>query len=265
MKISRFALVLLLVLTFGSIGCAEYSKEGQVTVETHKGAVAFVHRPGENFYVWYKWYTETFPVDVKPWSEDIDVYTGTKDNATVKLKIRVSASIPTDFTSIAKYFAKFGTDQEDRHARRLSLLSGALQGAAREAVNNVDAYSLYAAQGGIQDEIKQKMSAFIYEQTFCVLQDLQIVERPDFTDDRIENAASGVVAAKKEREEAAEKEQAAIVKKRTAEIENSILRDSPQAYEIRILEKKKEIAEAWSKHQGTLIFGGNSQVQIPVP
>lgn len=245
-----------------SVGC-QYTKEGNVAVETYKGGVAFVHPPGEVFYTFHKFNTDVYEVDVKPWTEDIDVYTATRDNANLKLKIRVSASVPTDFSSIAFYVRKFGWEQDERHKRRLSLLSGAMQGATRDAVNKHDAYSIYAEQTVIQMQIKEAMKHFLAEQMYSVIQDLQIVDRPDFEDDRIEVAASAVVAAKKSREAETELEQAAIVQKRRFEIENAIYSNSPQAFELKKLEWHKWIAQAWAGHQGTLIFGSDSVVQVP--
>lgn len=101
------------------------------------------------------------------------------------------------------------------------------------------------------------------QELFSDLVSVQIIDRPDFDNDDIENAASRVVAAQKEKEAQEQYKQAAQVELERNEIINKIYTSSPQAFELKKLEWQKYIAEAWAQNHAPIVFGGSTQIQIP--
>lgn len=259
-KISLLVVSLTTVLM--SIGCT-YADPSSLKVETTKGQIKAVHHPGE-------WVFCNMPgcnlydVDLKPWTDDIEVHTATKDNAPLKLKIRVIGQINDNYDGIYNYLTKFGLDVDERHKRRWAIESGAVQGIVRDAVVQHDAYSVFAEQGAMQTYMKTHLETVFGSQLFAKLVDVQIIDRPDFDNDEIELAAGRVVAAKKQKEAEDALKAAASVKIERMNIENAQWVSSPQAYELKKLEWQKYIAEAWAQNHAPIVFGGsNLQVQIP--
>lgn len=254
-------LLAVLALAFLAVGCNN-ATQGKVSVETYYGAVHAVHQPGE-------WYTTMSPgyeahdVDTTPFTDDITVHVGTKDNAGLKLNIKVVSQVGTDTENIKKYVGRFGMDQEIRHKKRVELISGHVQTITRDAVGTHDAYSLYKEQAKIQQYIEEQLRPFLATQVFATLVSAQITDRPDFDNDEIEQAASRVVAAQKQKEAEQQYKEAAQTRLEKNQIENQIYSQSPQAYQLALLEKQREIAQAWSQHQGPLVFGGGTvQMQL---
>jgi len=258
----RFILGILLVLgALGFTGCNQ-ANQGTVSVETKWGKIVKIHQPGD-------WYTtmspgsQAYEADIKPWSDDITVHVGTKDNAGLKLNVKVIGRIKNDDTSIYNYLSKFGLDQKERHNRRWQIESGAVQTITRDAVALHDAYQIYKEQQTIQSDIYNRLVGVYGNELFAELISVQITDRPDFDNDDIENAASRVVAAQKEKEAQEQYKQAAQIELEKNEIVNRIYTSSPQAFELKKLEWQKYIAEAWAQNHAPIVFGGNTQIQVP--
>ena len=79
----------LLVLAAFSVGC-NAADQGSVKVETGWGKVKAVHQPGDFFTCWSPG-CAVYDVDMRPWSDEIEVHTATKDNAPLKIKVRITA------------------------------------------------------------------------------------------------------------------------------------------------------------------------------
>ncbi len=261
--IRKFALAALLVIaSFSAIGCNQ-ANQGAVSVETKWGKIVKIHQPGD-------WYTTMSPgsaaydADMKPWADDITVHVGTSDNAGLKLTIKVVGKVKNDNTNIYNYLDKFGLDVEPRHAKRWQIESGAVQTITRDAVALHSAYNIYKEQQTIQNAIQERLVQTFATELFSDLVSVQIIDRPDFDNDDIENAASRVVAAQKEKEAQEQYKQAAQIELEKNQIINQIYTSSPQAFELKKLEWQKYIAEAWSRNNAPLVFGGNNlQIQVP--
>lgn len=252
-------LLITLLITLFVVGCHS-ADQGAVKVETSWGNIKQIHYPGD-------WFTcmspgcNVYDVDLRPWTDDIAVHTATKDNAPLKVLIKVTGRVNSG--KVKEYLSQFGFDQESRHAKRYQIETGAVQTYGRDAIVQHEAYSVFAEQDAIQKFMFDRLKEFYEQQMFSDLVSVQIVDKPTFDNADIEGAASKVVAAQKLKQAAEQYKAAAQTTLEKNQIENQIYSQSPQAFEIRKLEIQRDIAEAWSKHQGTLVFGGNSQIQVP--
>lgn len=258
MKHIKLLSLLFLALFAGACNSAQ---QGAVSIETYYGKVQEVHQPGDWYTTWSPGY-EAWDVDIKPWADDVTVHVGTSDNAGLKLTIKVVGRVKNDPIAILAYVEKFGLEVEARHAKRWQIESGAVQTITRDAVAKHTAYNLYKEQQTIQTEITERLKEVFANELFSELVSVQITDRPDFDNDEIENAASRVVAAQKQKEAEQQYKEAAQIKLEKEQIQNQIYSQSPQAYEIRKLELRVEEAKAWSAHQGSLVFGSGSQVLV---
>lgn len=84
---------------------------------------------------------------------------------------------------------------------------------------------------------------------------------PDFDNDQIEVAASQVVANQKLKEAATAAQDAAKIETETKRIQAQTF-ENPKMYAIEIQRLEVQKAEAWSKHNGTLIFGGGNSPNL---
>lgn len=261
MKQIKLLLILSLALFAGACNSAN---QGAVSIETYYGKVQKVHQPGDWYTTWGPG-TAAWEVDIKPWADDIPVHVGTSDNAGLRLTVKVVGRVKNDDKSILAYVEKFGLDTEQRHARRWQIESGAVQTITRDAVAVHSAYNIYKEQQTIQNEITARLKEVFERELFSELVSVQITDRPDFDNNEIEDAASRVVAAQKQKEAEQQYKEAAQIKLEKEQIQNQIYSQSPQAYEIRKLELRVEEAKAWSQHQGPLSFNGGTSTLLQVP
>lgn len=114
----------------------------------------------------------------------------------------------------------------------------------------------------MQEKVFADMKTFFANQMYLNLENLQLVGKPDFDNDDIDNAAGNVVAATKKKEAAEADLARARVEAETKQIQAQTYAQSPALLRIRELEIQKETAAAWAAHQGTLVFGSNSSLQL---
>lgn len=237
------------------------AEQGAVSVETKWGKIVQVHQPGDWYTTWSAGAGST-DVDMRPWTDDIDTHAGTSDNAGLKIRVKVTGRIKPD--KVIEYLTTFGFEQGQRHSRRYQIETGQVQAIVRDSIALHSAYNIYKEQQTIQRLIEDRLREVYATQLFADLVSVQITDRPDFDNDEIENAASRVVAAQKQKEAEQQYKEAAQIKLEKEQIENRIYTESPQAFEIRKLYIQRDIAAEWSKHQGPLVFGsGNTQIQVP--
>lgn len=252
-------LLLIVALAVFASACNN-AEQGTVMVETKWGGVVTTHQSGEWFTTWGPG-AAAYAVDLKPWTDDIIVHTGTSDNAGLRIQLKVTGKIKPD--SVINYVATFGLDPEQRHARRYQIETGAVQTIARDAIALHSAYNIYKEQQSVQTLIFERLKPFYEQYLFAELVSVQITERPDFDNDDIETAASKVVAAQKMKEAEQQYKEAAQIRLEKNQIENQIYAQSPQAFELEKLKLQGQIAQAWASHQGALVFGSNNvQTQL---
>jgi hypothetical protein len=264
------AVVLLVVV--GLLGAAvtfaniNYAQEGTVKVVTYFGRIEEVRRPEDG------WFTTLAPgraaheVNIRSFTEKTPVRVTSKDNAALNVEIAVTAH--TDPQNIETYVRKYGFVESERHERRNEIVHGLVQTEARNAFAEYPAYEIYANQEEIQKRIVESLRPQLLQQLNQVLESVQI-GNPDFLDDRIEAAASEVVANEKQKQAEEAKLEAARIAAQTKQIEAQTYAN-PALLDIKRLELQLEIerarADGIKSHQGplTIMYGTpNTSVQIP--
>ena len=271
---SKFTLVLLgalaLVLLIGAaVGFAniEYTQEGTVKVVTYFGRIERVYRPDDGWFTTLAPGRKSYEVNIKSFTEKAPVRVTSRDNAALQVEISVTAY--TDPLHVEDYVRKYGFDEGQRHTRRNEILHGLIQTEARNAFAEYGAYEIYANQESIQKRILDTLKPQLATQLQLVTESVQI-GNPDFLDDRIEAAASGVVANETQKQAEEARLEAAKIAAQTKQIE-ALTYANPALLDIKRLEMQLEIerarAEGIRNHQGplTIMYGTGAGVQVQVP
>lgn len=253
--------VLLMVMT--QAGCWMTAQEGTVEVQTIWDKITKVIR-AESGGVWsiFTMGDDYYTVSLRSQTTETDVQASSKDNAALVLKVAVTYHLKNDDSAIENHVRKFGLQEKARDEQFKKVLSGQLNTETKNAISGYDAYGILANQEAIQTQIAEKIKPILENQLGQELESVQIIGRPDFADDRIEQAASQVVANQKLKEAAQAGLEAAKVTAEQKQVEAKTYAD-PALLAIRKLELQVEIAREWRQHAGTLVFGGGGQVTIP--
>lgn len=273
MSSSKYVIAgLVLLVVVGLIGAAtvfaniNYTQEGTVKVVTNFGRIEQVYRPDDGWFTTLKPGRQAYEVNIKSFTETTPVRVTSKDNAALQVDIALTAF--TDPQHIEDYVRKYGFDEKQRHERRNQILHGLIQTEARNAFSEYPAYEVYANQENIQKRILETLKPQLASQLLLITESVQI-GNPDFLDDRIERAASEVVANEKQKQAEEAKLEAAKIAAQTKQIE-ALTYANPALLDIKRLELQLEIerarAEGVKSHQGalTIMYGTpNTTLQIP--
>jgi regulator of protease activity HflC (stomatin/prohibitin superfamily) len=251
------------MVTFTNI---KYAQEGTVQVVTKWGAIERIYTPSDGWFTTIAPGRKSYDVNIKSFTESAPVRVTSKDNAALQVDISLTAY--TDPTKVAEYVRKYGFSEEERHRRRSEILKGIVQTEARNSFADYGAYEIYANQEQIQKRILDSLRPQLGSQLLLVTESVQI-GNPDFLDDRVEAAASGVVANEKQKQAEEARLEAAKVAAQTKQIEAQTFAN-PALLEIKKLELQLEIerarADGIKNHQGALtIMYGQPGVQLQVP
>ena len=265
------ALAVLVVVALIGAGVAfaniKYTQEGTINVVTKWGRIERVYRPEDGWFTTVAPGREAYEVNIKSFTEKTPVRVTSKDNAALQVEIAVTAY--TDPRHVEDYVRKYGFDERTRHERRNEILHGLIQTEARNAFAEYGAYEIYANQEFIQKRIFESLRPQLSSQLLQTLESVQI-GNPDFLDDRIEAAASGVVANEKQKQAEEARLEAAKIAAQTKQIEAQTYAN-PALLDIKKLELQLEIerarADGIKNHQGslTIMYGGQPGVQVQVP
>jgi regulator of protease activity HflC (stomatin/prohibitin superfamily) len=265
------ALVILIVVGVIIAGMVTYSnikyaQEGTVQVVTKWGAIERVYTPSDGWFTTIAPGRKSYEVNIKSFTESAPVRVTSKDNAALQVDISLTAY--TDPQKIMEYVRKYGFSEDERHKRRNEILKGIVQTEARNAFADYGAYEIYANQEQIQKRIIESLSPQLGTQLQLITESVQI-GNPDFLDDRVEAAASGVVANEKQKQAEEARLEAAKVAAQTKQIE-ALTFANPALLEIKKLELALEIerarADGIKNHQGALtIMYGDPGVQLQIP
>ncbi len=274
MSSSKYLIVgIVLVVVLGVVGTLvafaniNYAQEGTVKVVTYFGRIERIYRPEDGWFTTIAPGRESYEVTVRSFTESAPVRVTSRDNAALNVNIDVTAY--TDPLKVEEYFRKYGPSAEERHKRRAEILKGLVQTEARNAFSEFNAYEIYANQEQIQKRIVESLRPQIANQLQLVTESVQI-GNPDFLDDRIEAAASEVVANEKQKQAEEAKLEAAKIAAQTKQIEAQTYAN-PALLDIKRLEMMLEIERARSEgvksHQGplTIMYGGTPNLQLQVP
>jgi hypothetical protein len=269
--LAGLALLALLVLIGVGVAYANinYTQEGTVKVVTYFGRIERVYSPDDGWFTTLAPGRDAYEVNIKSFTEAAPVRVTSKDNAALQVEISVTAF--TDPQHVGEYMRKYGFDEAQRHTRRNEILHGLIQTEARNAFSEYGAYEIYANQESIQRRILESLKPQLATQLQLITESVQI-GNPDFLDDRIEAAASGVVANEKQKQAEEARLEAAKIAAQTKQIEAATFAN-PALLEIKKLELQLEIerarAEGIRSHQGPLTIlygsGSGSGVQLQVP
>src|SRR5688500_514657 len=256
-------LVIGVMVTYSNI---KFAQEGTVQVVTKWGAIERIYSPSDGWFTTIAPGRKSYEVNIKSFTESAPVRVTSKDNAALQVDISLTAY--SDPTKIAEYVRKYGFSEEERHRRRNEILKGIVQTEARNSFADYGAYEIYANQEQIQKRILESLRPQLGSQLLLVTESVQI-GNPDFLDDRVEAAASGVVANEKQKQAEEARLEAAKVAAQTKHIE-ALTYANPALLEIKKLELQLEIerarAEGIKNHQGALtIMYGQTGVQLQVP
>jgi hypothetical protein len=256
------------MLAVSQTACYEQANEGELKVQVVRGQITRIIRPADG---WVNTMStvgdEYYPFNIRTFTFPLSVNGSTKDNAAVKIDVSLTVLPPTDDEGIKRFVREFGLDESERWQRMTSVLNGQANTETKNAVANYEAYGLLANQEAIQATLFAKMQPILKQQLNLTLQSIQIIGRPDFLDDRIETAASNVVANQKLKEAAEAALAASRVESERKQIE-ALSFANPALLQIKLLELQldieKERAKGIAAHQGTLIIG-NQPVQVQIP
>lgn len=264
-------LAVLVLLAFIGAGVAfaniNYTQEGTVKVVTYFGRIERVYSPEDGWFTTLAPGRTAYEVNIKSFTEAAPVRVTSKDNAALQVEISVTAF--TDPQHVGDYVRKYGFDEALRHTRRNQILHGLIQTEARNAFSEYGAYEIYANQESIQKRILETLRPQLASQLQLITESVQI-GNPDFLDDRIEAAASGVVANEKQKQAEEARLEAAKIAAQTKQIE-ALTYANPALLDIKRLEMQLEIerarADGIRNHQGplTIMYGGGAGVQVQVP
>ncbi len=273
MAARRFTVIGILGLLFGVVvlifvySNLQYTQEGTVKIVTRFGSIQRLYKPADGWFTTLSPGWEAYEVNIRSFTETTTPRVTSKDNAALEVPISVTAATNAD--DVPEYIRKFGFNQEERHNRRNEILHGLVQTEARNAFAEYGAYEIYANQEAIQRRIVDSLRPVLGSQLYLVLESVQI-GNPDFLDDRIEQAASAVVANEKQKQAEEARLAAAEVAAKTKQIEAATF-SNPALLEIKRLELLLEIERARSEgirgHQGalTIVYDSNKSVQLQVP
>ena len=244
----------------------KFAQEGTVQVVTKWGAIERIYTPSDGWFTTIAPGRKSYDVNIKSFTESAQVRVTSKDNAALQVEISLTAY--TDPAKVAEYVRKYGFSEEERHRRRNEILKGIVQTEARNSFADYGAYEIYANQELIQKRILESLRPQLGTQLLLVTESVQI-GNPDFLDDRVEAAASGVVANEKQKQAEEARLEAAKVAAQTKQIE-ALTFANPALLEIKKLELALEIerarADGIKNHQGALtIMYGQPGVQMQVP
>lgn len=258
------AAVVLGVMVYTNI---QYAQEGSVKVVTKWGAVERVYAPQDGWFTTLAPGRKSYDVNIKSFTLSAPVRVTSKDNAALQVTIAVTAFITP--ARVVDYVRKYGFSENERHQRRDEILKGLIQTEARNAFADYGAYEIYANQEQIQKRILDSLRPQLESQLLTTTESVQI-GNPDFLDDRIEAAASGVVANEKLKQAEEARLEAAKISAQTKQIEAQTFSNAA-LLEIKRLELQLEIerarADGIKNHQGplTLMYGTGAGVQVQVP
>ena len=267
--VSAAVVVIALILGVTAITSFEQANEGVYRVQVVRGQINKIIKPQDG---WVSTLTtfgdKYYDFNIRTFTFPVKVNASTKDNAAVTVEITLTALPPNEDESIKAYVRKFGLDEEERQARMTQILAGQANTETKNAVASYEAYGLLASQEAIQKRLIDSLTPILKQQLLLTLESIQIIGRPDFLDDRIEQAASAVVANQKAKEAAEADLARAKVEAEKKQVEASTLAN-PQTFAIRQLELQLEIerarAEGIKGHQGplTIVNGAaNPQIQL---
>lgn len=263
-------IVLMSLVTFimlSQTACVTWAEEGVYQLQTTSGQLTKVIKPQDGWT--YSGLTNSeYPWNIRTFTYPNQVQGSTKDNAAVSMNFSLTLQPPTDEAGITTFVQAFGLNEDERWTRMTAILGGQLNTEAKNAIVEHDAYTLLQNQEKVQAAVEAKLKEKLLQLTGLRVISVQIIGRPDFADDRIEVAASSVVANSKLKEASEAALAAARVDAEKKQVE-AITFANPALFKIKMLELQLQIEQARAEgikgHSGTLIMGSMPNLQMQFP
>ncbi len=252
------------MLMFIAIWCAKgvvYATEGTRIAALKWGKIERIISPEDGFVLLMSPGWDTYEINIKSFTGKATAKVTSKDNAALQVEVAVTGATDGSTEAVANYLRAFGMSEDERHKRRDEILAGIIQTEARNGFAEYGAYDIYANQEAIQKKLYESIKAQVERQLFVRVDSVQL-GNPDFLDDRIEQAASAVVANQKAKEASQAAYEAAKIDNERKLLEAQTYAN-PAAFTIKKMELQLEIerarAEGIKGHQGTLYlnYGGS--------
>ena len=257
------AVVVVIVLAIVAVYCASgitYATEGTRIAALKWGKIERVISPEDGFVFLLSPGWDTYEINVKSFTGKATAKVTSKDNAALQVEVAVTGATDGTSEGLASYLRAFGMSEEDRHKRRDEILGGIIQTEARNGFAEYGAYDIYANQEAIQKKLYDSIKAQVERQLYVRVDSVQL-GNPDFLDDRIEQAASAVVANQKAKEASQAAYEAAKIDNERKLLEAQTYAN-PAAFTIKKMELQLEIerarAEGIRGHQGSLYLNYGS-------
>jgi regulator of protease activity HflC (stomatin/prohibitin superfamily) len=239
------------------IWCASgvtYATEGTRIAALKWGKIERIISPDDGFVLLLSPGWDKYEINVKSFTGKATAKVTSKDNAALQVEVAVTGATDGSSEAVASYLRAFGMSEEERHKRRDEILGGIIQTEARNAFSEYAAYDIYANQEAIQKKLYDSVKSQVEKQLFVRVDSVQL-GNPDFLDDRIEQAASAVVANQKAKEASQAAYEAAKIDNERKLLEAQTYAN-PAAFTIKKMELQLEIerarAEGIRGHQGAL-------------
>lgn len=257
MKKNFFETFVIVLFMLVNVGCWTSPDAGKVEVQSVYGKVTKVVRsPG----IWTVFVLgdEYYEVDMTQQNTgDLAITSMTKDRAAFTWNVRASFLVINEDQAVINYVNKFGFDNESRQKKVLERIYTQVQADVGDVSNQYDTTEIVASTDVIQKAVTERIKTYLKDQLFVNLESLQLIGKPDFVNNSIDNGPSEVIAARLRKiaeEENLKADQ--IATQRKAEIAKSFA--NPKNFELELLDRQVRVAEAWAKHNGPLVFGGNN-------
>lgn len=262
----QILIVLMILVAVTVTGCKK-ADEGTRLLKITPSGIEGVIKPADGYVNSARPTVDYDSFNIRVFTLPVDVTASTKDNAAVHIHVQATILPPQDDNEIISYVRKFGIDESERWGRMIQVVSGQINTEVKNAVSEHEAYSLLASQHKIQTDLLEKLRPILKSQVWMNLESLQIIGRPNFDDQRIEQAAASVVTNQKGKEAAEAALATAKVNAEQKQIEAQNF-SNPALFKIKELELQLEIervkAEGIAKHQGplTIVNGAGSGFQV---
>lgn len=245
---------LLIIIAIRCASAVTYATEGTRIAALKWGKIERIISPEDGFVFLFSPGWDTYEINVKSFTGKATAKVTSKDNAALQVEVAVTGATDGSAEGVANYLRAFGMKEEDRHKRRDEILAGIIQTEARNGFAEYGAYDIYANQEAIQKKLYDSIKAQVERQLFVRVDSVQL-GNPDFLDDRIEQAASAVVANQKAKEASQAAYEAAKIDNERKLLEAQTYAN-PAAFTIKKMELQLEIerarAEGIKGHQGAL-------------
>lgn len=241
-----------------------YATEGTRVAALKWGRIQKIIAPDDGFVLLLSPGWDTYEINIKSFTDKATAKVTSKDNAALQVEVAVTGATDGSAEAVAQYLRAFGTSEEERHKRRDEILAGIIQTEARNAFVEYTAYDIYANQESIQRKLYDAIRAQVEKQLFVRVDSVQL-GNPDFLDDRIEQAASAVVANQKAKEASQAAYEASKIDNERKMLDAQTYAN-PAAFTIKKMELQLEVerarADGIKGHQGALYlnYGGGGPI-----